>query len=198
MTLSASGAISGTPIAAVANTFTVTATDSSLPTPLTAKARLSITVNGPNLVVTTSTLPSGDVGVAYPGAALALHRGDRSHHVGGDLGQSTPGLNLDGSSGAITGIPTGPGEISAFTVTATDVSSPQQSASANLTIVIASVPLVATAVTPVWWVSPYPGATLASTGGTAGHLGRDVREVVPRDSVYDDERRDHRDPDNGR
>ena len=49
------------------STFTVTATDSTGPAALTATANLSISVASQPLAVTTTSLPSGQVNVVYPG-----------------------------------------------------------------------------------------------------------------------------------
>ncbi|HEY4842296.1 MAG TPA: Ig domain-containing protein, partial [Terriglobales bacterium] len=61
----ATGVISGTPTASGTTNFTVTVTDSETPTAKTASANLSIVVN-PALSVTTTTLPAGVIGTAYP------------------------------------------------------------------------------------------------------------------------------------
>jgi hypothetical protein len=167
---SATGAISGTPSVAGASTFTVTATDSTSPTAVTAKKKLSITVNGPTLAVTTTALPAGQFGVTYPGAMLTSTGGTAPVLWAVTSGSLPAGLNLNTGTGAITGTPVGPGMVSTFTVTATDSSTPMtQTASATLSLAVASTPLaVVPSVLPPGRVGTvYPGATLSSTGGTA-------------------------------
>jgi hypothetical protein len=130
------GAITGTPTAPGTASFTVTATDSGSPHQ-TATANLSITVVSGQaaLAVTTTTLPNGTVGFVYPSATLQSSGGT------GPVSWSVPanslpsGLSLNTSTGAITGTPTAPGTTH-FTVTATDSSSPQQTATATLSITI--------------------------------------------------------------
>jgi hypothetical protein len=166
---SASGAISGTPSAVGASTFTLTVTDSTSPTAVTAKKKLSITVNGPTLAVTTAALPAGQFGVTYPVAMLASTGGTAPVRWAVTSGSLPAGLALNASTGAITGTPVGPGMVSNFTVTATDSSTPvDQSASATLSLAVASAALVVAAtVLPSGTVGTvYSGATLASTGGT--------------------------------
>jgi len=58
------GVISGTPTASGTSPFTVTATDSEIPTHKTATANLSIIIN-PTLAVSTTSLAAGTTGTAY-------------------------------------------------------------------------------------------------------------------------------------
>ena len=165
-----SGVISGTPTVIGTTSFTVTATDSSTPTPLTAKAKLSIAVNGPTLSVTTTSLPGGSDGTAYPGATLASTGGTAPISWSVTSGSLPSGLSLDASTGAISGTPTGAGVVTTFTVTATDTSVPTpQTASANLSITITSPALTITtsSIPNGEDGETYVGATLASSGGTA-------------------------------
>jgi hypothetical protein len=167
---SATGVISGTPSVVGASTFTVTVTDSTSPTAVTAKKKLSFTVNGPTLAVTTTALPAGQFGVTYPGATLASTGGTAPLLWAVTSGSLPVGLKLNTGTGAITGTPSGPGMVSTFTVTVTDSSTPvDQTASATLFVAVASAPLVvAASVLPSGVVGTvYPGATLSSTGGTA-------------------------------
>jgi hypothetical protein len=72
LTLDAStGAITGTPSAAVASTpLTFKATDSSSPA-LTQTANLTLTVSPVSLVISTSSLPNGQTGAAYSATLAA-------------------------------------------------------------------------------------------------------------------------------
>src|SRR5262249_61156413 len=72
LTVNAStGAITGTPSASVASTpLTFKVADSSSPV-LTQSASLTLTVSAAALVISTSSLPSGQTGVAYNAALTA-------------------------------------------------------------------------------------------------------------------------------
>ena len=135
------GGIAGTPSSLGTTTFTVTATDSSGPTPLTANVVLSIAVTGA-LSITTKSLPGGQFGVGYPGATLASTGGTAPVTWSVTSGSLPAGLSLNAGTGAITGTPTASGS-SAFTVTATDSTTPTAlTASATLSIAVAANPLV--------------------------------------------------------
>jgi Putative Ig domain len=62
--------ITGTPTTLGSNTFTLQVADGETP-PATATAMFTIVVQGPPLVITTTSLPSGTVGVAYSGELQA-------------------------------------------------------------------------------------------------------------------------------
>ena len=135
------GAITGTPTKAGTSSFEAIATDSSTPKAETSKSDLTIAVT-PSISVTTKSLPAGQVGSAYSGATLASSGGTAPVTWAVTSGSLPAGLALNGTTGAITGDPTGPGATSAFMVTATDSSTPiAQSASATLSIATASPPL---------------------------------------------------------
>lgn len=129
----ASGIITGTPTAGGTSTFTVRVTDSA-PMPMSASKQLSLTIVSRNLVITTSSLPDGTIGVSYS-ATLDEGYGTLPVDWSVTAGSLPPGLALDSSSGLISGSPTATGT-STFTVTVTDSSSPAQNASANLSITI--------------------------------------------------------------
>ena len=127
------GEITGTPTAAGTYFFTLTVLDSSSPRQCRNQP-LEITINpaGPLTIVTTSLL-DGTVGVPYNGALVAS--GGAPPVSWSLTGGALPaGLNLNPSTGAITGIPTGTPGLSSFSVTATDSSSSQHVQSLFLTI----------------------------------------------------------------
>jgi hypothetical protein len=164
----ATGVISGTPTASGTTNFTVTVTDSETPTAKTATANLSIVVN-PALSVTTTTLPAGVIGTAYPGATLAAAGGITPYTWAITTGSLPAGLSLNASTGAISGTPTGTftGTVN-FTVTVTDNESPtKQTASANLSIVISAPPLKVTTTSLAGGSIGvvYTNQTLQATGG---------------------------------
>ena len=146
-----SGAITGTPSTSGTSSFTVKATDSSSPAK-TASANLSITVSAVPLSVTTTSLPSGSVGVAYSTTLAAV--GGITPYTWAIVSGSLPaGLSLSASSGAITGTPVSSG-ISGLTVLVTDSSSPAKTASASLLITVSV---------------PFSITTTSLTGGTVGN-----------------------------
>ncbi len=136
------GTISGTPTAASANpySFTVTATDSSVP-PVAVNQALSITINNVPLAITTTSLPNGTLGVAYAGAQLNATGGTMPYKWGlSGTGTFPPCFYLS-ASGAITT----PGTIGTpcvaqtynFGVTVTDSTTPTaQTNTAMLSITI--------------------------------------------------------------
>jgi hypothetical protein len=132
--LSTSGQISGSPSASGQYTFTAKVQDSS-PTPLTATASMSITVASATLTVTTSSLPGATVGLSYS-STLQASGGTTPYNWSLASGQLPSGLSLS-TSGQISGTPSASGTYS-FTVKVTDSSSPAKTATASLSITVAS------------------------------------------------------------
>jgi hypothetical protein len=131
------GVISGSPSQSAigAATVTFTVNDSAKPTPQTATANLSLTVSPAKLTITTASLPSGTVGVAYSGAIAASGGSTPYTYSAGNL--PSP-LSIGPSTGAITGTPaTGAARTSTVAVTVTDSTKPAaQTANANLSLTI--------------------------------------------------------------
>jgi len=135
LTLSTSGAngiISGTPTVLGTTTFKVQVTDSQTPTAAVDIASKSLTVN-PTLSVTTTSLTSGSVGVAY-NAALAASGGVPPYSWSVTSGALPAGLTIS-TSGLISGTPTSQGT-SNFTVQVSDSETPAGTASAPLSLAI--------------------------------------------------------------
>jgi hypothetical protein len=128
------GAITGAPTGGGISSFTVQAADAESP-PSTASAQLSITITVVPLRITTASLPSGVFGTAYS-AMLTATGGVYPYTWSITAGSLPAGLSLNGSTGAITGTPTG-GGASIFTVQVADSESPPQTATAQLSISIA-------------------------------------------------------------
>src|SRR5204862_8286380 len=103
LTLSSSGAISGTPTGTGTSNFTVKVTDANSNT---ATLGLSISVNAA-LTVTSTSLPAGAQNAAYSASVTALG-GTTPYTWSLASGALPPGLTLS-SSGAISGTPTGTG-----------------------------------------------------------------------------------------
>ena len=129
---SATGEISGTPASAGAFSFTIEVTDAESPA-MTATQPLSITVTPAPLAVTTTSLPGATLGSAYS-AALAATGGTPPYSWSVTAGSLPPGLSLS-SAGTISGTPAVAGTYP-VTVQAADSASPQQTATARLSVTV--------------------------------------------------------------
>jgi hypothetical protein len=114
ITLSAAGLLSGTPTSINTYNFTVTATDAAGCTSVHAYA---LQVVCPTITLAPVTLPVAQKGVPYNATVVASPPGTYTYAV--TSGSLPAGLNLNASTGAITGTPTVDGSFS-FTITATD------------------------------------------------------------------------------
>ena len=129
---STSAEITGTPTVLGTYKFTVQVTDSSGSTVTQA---LSITINPePPLAVATGSLPNGQVGTAYD-QPLQASSGTLPYTWSLINGTLPIGLSLTASNGVISGTAIASGTFN-FEVQVVDSSTPQQSASANLSITI--------------------------------------------------------------
>lgn len=130
------GAITGAPTGGGISNFTVQVADSESP-PQTAMTQLSITITpAVPLRMTTTSLPYGIFGTPYSATLTAV--GGVYPYIWTITAGSLPaGLSLNGSTGAITGTPTG-GGTSSFTVQVADSETPPQTATAQLSITIAN------------------------------------------------------------
>lgn len=112
--LSSAGLISGTPTTTGSYSFTVRATDGF---GFTGNQAYTVTVNAPAIVFVQTTLPGGQVAVAYS-QTVSAGGGSGSFTYSLSAGALPPGIALS-SAGAISGTPTAAGSYS-FTLTATD------------------------------------------------------------------------------
>lgn len=131
----ATGAITGTPTTSGSYTFTVKATDGTVP-PLSGTQQLTIFVN-PALAITTTALPDGVVGALYTQQQLLSRGGTAPIQWSLSVGTLPDGLFLDLVTGTISGTPTTPGT-SNFTVQAQDASG--STVTKALSIVVAAAP----------------------------------------------------------
>jgi hypothetical protein len=106
ISLLATGALIGTPNVAGAYSFTLKATDSSIPTQQSATQSYTLKVD-PAFTITTSALPGGSTGVAYS-ASIQATDGVAPYSFALVFGSLPPGLSLS-VGGLITGTPTQPG-----------------------------------------------------------------------------------------
>ncbi len=138
LTLSAAGALAGTPSSGGTYPLTFVVTD-SYSSPETAKASLTLTIAGsqtqaPNLTLTTTSLADATVNTAYS-ATLTAAGGVLPYTFSLANGTSLPaGLALS-SGGAISGTPTKAGSTS-FSVDVTDSSTPALMQTGNLSITV--------------------------------------------------------------
>jgi len=127
--------VTGTPTTPGTSTVTVHVTDSSNPT-LTTTTQDTITISGAGSLSLTGTLPNATVGAAYS-QSLTATGGTTPYTYSITAGSLPPGLSLSqsGNAAVISGTPTTPGA-SSFTLTVKDSSSPQQTASLPLVLLV--------------------------------------------------------------
>lgn len=105
--VTSTGNISGTPALAcnpLTSMFTAQVTDSAAPPQIDSQAGLSITVNRPDLQITTTSLAAGIVGVPY--SAFVQSTGGVLPLIYSVSGGTLPsGLSLNASTGEISGTP---------------------------------------------------------------------------------------------
>jgi hypothetical protein len=160
LTLSTAGAISGTPTAAGSSSFTVLAKDSGTPQQ-TVQQALSIIIYA-GLTITTTSLPNGTVNSAYS-AILTSGGGTGTVTWSVTAGSLPAGLSLSGST--ISGTPTTVGA-SNFTVSATDSSTPPQTKTQALTIVISPALSITTTSLPDGTLGTAYSESIQTSGGT--------------------------------
>ena len=164
LTLTANGAIAGTPTTAGPSSFTVTVTDAGSKT-ASASYTLTIGAVGVPVSITTTTLVGGNVGTPYSANVTAAN-GTAPYSFAVTTGTLPAGLSL-ATSGAITGTPTAAGP-SSFSVTVTDAASKTATANLSLTIGAAVTPVsIATLSLPGGTVGSAYSATIVAANGTA-------------------------------
>src|SRR3989442_1569637 len=157
LALSTSGAVSGAPTAAGSYSFTIQASDSG-----GQKASQAFAVSIASLLsITTTSLPSGTVGVAYS-ATLSGAGGTPPYTWSLTTGSLPPGLALS-TSGTISGMPTSVGSYT-FTIQAAD--SVGQKASQAFTVSIVPALSITTTSLPSGTVGVAYSTTFSATGGT--------------------------------
>jgi len=166
LSLSSSGAITGTPTATGTFNVVVTATDSANPTAQTANANLSISVNNSApLTITTTGLPTGFVNSAYANAMLQANGGVQPYTWSISAGSLPANLSLNGATGAITGTPTATGTTT-FTVKVTDNTQPTHlTQTAQLSITVSAALAITPITLPGGNVGASYNATVSATGG---------------------------------
>ncbi len=158
---STTGAIAGTPTAAGTSSFTVRVQDAGGQSDTQA---LSITINLPaGPVVTTTTLPAGTLGQAY----------NQTVHASGGVGSLTwsisagtlpAGLNIDSTTGVISGTPTVANTFS-FTVRVQDAALRADTQALSIVINLINPPVITTTALPGGTVGQAYSQTVQATGG---------------------------------
>jgi hypothetical protein len=173
------GAITGTPTVAASNlALTFQAKDSETPAQ-TKTVNLTLTIAPASLVITTSSLPSGQVGVAYS-ATLAATGGKTPYTWSQTAGTLPAGLQLNASSGAITGMPTVSVTNTSLTFQVKDSASPAQTKTVNLTLTIVPVTLaITTGSLPGGQVGTPYNFTLDASGGTTPYAWNITSGALP-------------------
>jgi hypothetical protein len=133
------GVLSGTPTVSGTFNFTITATDSTTPTPLTGSNAYTLIISPSALTLSPATLPNGMVNVAYS-QALTASGGTAPYTFSIASGGTLPPGIAFSAAGVFTGAPTTPGTYS-FTVQVEDSSTPTAASASvpyTLTVVAAT------------------------------------------------------------
>jgi len=126
----------------------------------------SSTINPVTLTFSTTSLPSGQVGVAY-NSTLVASGGKVPYTWALTSGTLPAGLTFNTSTGSIAGTPTAAAPNLPLTFQVNDSSTPMQTKSQTLTLTISSATLaIATTSLPNGEVGAAYSTTLAATGGT--------------------------------
>jgi large repetitive protein len=163
---SSTGAITGSPTGPNgAASFTIKVTDKSNPAQSATQA-LSIAVNLPAApAISTSSLPGAVEFASYNQTIAATGFAPLTYSV--SIGSLPAGLSLNGSTGAISGTPTGPNGPASFTIKVTDASNPVQSATQALSIAVnlPAAPAITTTTLPNGTIGAAYNQAVAFSGG---------------------------------
>jgi hypothetical protein len=156
------GVLSGTPTQSGTFSVKVTVKDSTSEVPLTASQTYTLTIVAP-LTITTASLPSGTINVAYTSTTLQAS-GGKTLYTWSATGLPA-GLSLNATSGVLSGTPTQSGTFSVV-VTVKDASSPTLTASQTYSLTISSGLTISTATLPGGILNvAYVSTTLQASGG---------------------------------
>jgi large repetitive protein len=167
------GSINGKSLTAGTFTFTVQVSDGTN----TATRPLSITIK-PSLmpiIIDTTSLPSGEVGIAYS-RTLSVSGGNGTYNWSISGGSLPGGLNIGADTGLISGTPKTAGLYS-FTAQVSDGTATKREQSYNLTIL--SVPAITSASLPDGVVGTDYDQVLSGSGGTSPYTWSTSSGTVP-------------------
>jgi len=178
LSLSAStGLISGTPTVSGTINLTATLADSSSPSQ-TKSVPLTLVIAPLPLAITTSSLPSGALGTTYSNH-LQASGGTAPYSWSIAAGSLPTGVTLAAATGILTGTPTASGTFS-FTATAADASSPAQTTSVPLSIVVTAAPLTITSsALPSGTQNSNYATSLQASGGTGSYTWSIATGALP-------------------
>jgi len=166
LTLNNVGTIIGTPSGTGTSNFTINATDFGTPPLTVASPVFTVTINPPPpLSITSTTMANGFTGTAYA-SSIASSGGVPPLTWSVPPGTLPPGLELNTSSGLISGTPTTAG-VTTFFPTVTDSALPPQHASSAAGVTISII-----AVAPLQAVTPPLPAGDVATGYTANLVAK--------------------------
>ena len=167
ITLNSAGALSGSPTSSGLFSFTTQVADSGQ---IVQKAQKALSINVvPQLVINTSSLPSGAQGSVYT-ASLSASGGVSPYSWSLTSGTLPAGLTLS-TSGLISGTPSASGTFQ-VTLQAKDSGSPAQSASQSYSLSIQAPPPTISALSPA--VGSSLGGTSVTVTGSAFQSGIQV------------------------
>jgi large repetitive protein len=167
LTLSAAGAITGTPSVVGTFQFTVNATDSAA---ATASLQFTLIVGG-GLSITTATLPGGKLGASYS-QTLTAAGGIPPYVFAISAGSLPPGITLSGA--VLGGTPTQAGSYP-FTIQVTD--STAATATAQLTVTIGGLAITTAALPSAAVGTAY--SEVLSASGTAPYTWAITQGALP-------------------
>ena len=159
------GVISGTPTAAGTSSFTVRVQDAG---GLADTQALSITINQPapppSPSITTTSLPAGTIGQVY-NQTLQATGGTGGLTWSIVAGNLPAGLNLNQTTGVISGTPLVPAGTSTFTVRVADAAGQDDTQALSIVINLLNPPNITTTTLPGGTVGQAYNQTLQATGG---------------------------------
>ncbi len=159
LSLSSSGAVSGTPAAAGTSSFTIQVTDNG---GVNASAPFQLTINAAKLSVSTpSPLPSGKVNSNY---SFSMVAGGGTPPYTWISNNTTPGLTFS-SAGVLSGTPTTAGTYN-FSVQVTDSVAATATAQLQLTVNPPALAIVTTSPLPAGQIGTMYSQVLTASGGT--------------------------------
>jgi PKD repeat protein len=175
LSISSSGAITGSPSVLGGCTFTARVQDNALPGQ-SAQRQFTLWIYE-GLAITTTTLPAGLVGQSY-GPVQLQASGGTGGYTWSEVTSTLAGFGLSlSSSGAITGSPSPVGTCT-FTVRVQDHASPPQTVQRQLSITIYGILDITTTTLPYGVLNETYSATLAATGGTGNYAWSEVAPVL--------------------
>ena len=129
------------------------------------------------VISTSSPLASGTVGAAYS-ATLQVSGGTAPYTWSVASGYLPGGLSLAASTGVISGVPTAAGAFSP-TIQVTDAANNSGTKALNMSVALASVPLISTSALAGGTVGAAYSATLQAAGGTAPYTWSIISGSLP-------------------